>query len=136
MPLDRRLPSFSTPAALARLPITYASHTAASHIHLMSLTYAPPGIRTALGRCEVIIHVRRNFFVFLVKQLSISILVVVVGLCALFLHAADHTGDRVALILVSALIITTSFQTDIGLGPIQYLIWFDCERPRSTYAPP
>ena len=45
--------------------------------------------------------------------------------CALFLHAGDHTGDRTALILVAALIVTTSFQTDLNLGPIQYLIWFD-----------
>lgn len=86
-------------------------------------------------RCAVLIHVRRNVFVFFMKQLSISILVVVVGLCALFLHAADHTGDRVALILVSALIITTSFQTDIGLGPIQYLIWFDCACARAKRFP-
>lgn len=77
------------------------------------------------SKCEIRIHVRRNALVFIIKQLSISMLVVVVGLCALFLHAADHTGDRVALLLVSALIVTTSFQTDIGLGAIQYLIWFD-----------
>ena len=81
-----------------------------------------------VSKCELLIHVKRNAMVFVVKQIAISILVVLCGLCALFLHAGDHTGDRVALILVSALICTTSFQTDLGLGPIPYLLWFDVRR--------
>lgn len=52
-------------------------------------------------------------------------MVVYAGLCAPFLDVADHTGDRVALILVSALIVVVSFQTDFGLGKISYLMWFD-----------
>jgi len=37
----------------------------------------------------------------------------------------EEVGDRAAVVLVSALIVITSFQTDLGLGPIQYLLWFD-----------
>ena len=76
-------------------------------------------------KCEVLFLVKRNGFVFIVKQLAISVLVVFSGLLALYLHVGDHTGDRTALILVAALICTTSFQTDLKLGPVQYLIWFD-----------
>jgi len=47
------------------------------------------------------------------------------GLCALYLHVGDHTGDRAALIIVSALIVSSSFAAELNLGPVQYLIWFD-----------
>lgn len=75
--------------------------------------------------CVVRIEVRRNSVVFAIKQLAVTVIVVVCGLCALFLHAADHTGDRTALVLLAALICATSFQTDLGLGSIHYILWFD-----------
>lgn len=80
---------------------------------------------TDVTKCQVTLVLKRNGIVFLIKQLLVSVFVVFIGLLALFLHVGDHTGDRTALILVSALIVTTSFQADLGLGPIQYLIWFD-----------
>ena len=88
------------------------------------------------SKCEVKFIVRRQPLVFIVKQLAISVLVVFSGLCALFLHVGDHTGDRTALILVSALIVSGSFQAELNLGPIQYLVWFDCSRvwTRSQHA--
>ncbi|KAL1498796.1 hypothetical protein AB1Y20_014103 [Prymnesium parvum] len=78
-----------------------------------------------LSQCELRMTVKRNSIVFLIKQVVTSILVVYAGLCAPFLDAEDHTGDRVALILVSALIVVVSFQADFGLGKISYLMWFD-----------
>ncbi|KAL3894370.1 MAG: hypothetical protein SGPRY_013829, partial [Prymnesium sp.] len=102
------------------------------------------------SQCELRMGVKRNSIVFLIKQVAplspdrfecgdlippcllpaccsvvTSIMVVYAGLCAPFLDVADHTGDRVALILVSALIVVVSFQTDFGLGKISYLMWFD-----------
>ena len=41
------------------------------------------------------------------------------------MSAKDHTGDRAALVLVSALILMVNFQTDLGLGRITYLVWWD-----------
>ena len=35
------------------------------------------------------------------------------------------TGDRVALILASMLILMINFQTDLNLGKLTYLTWWD-----------
>lgn len=78
-----------------------------------------------LSQCQLRMTVKRNSIVFLIKQVVTSVMIVYAGLCAPFLDATDHTGDRVALILVSALIVVVSFQADFGLGKISYLIWFD-----------
>ena len=55
---------------------------------------------------------------------AVGVITVYSGLCSLYLHPAEHMGDRTALILVAALIITTSFQSDLGLGKLHYLIWW------------
>jgi hypothetical protein len=77
------------------------------------------------SRCEVIIEARRNAMIFILKQILPSVIVVYAGLCALYISAADHTGDRVALILVSVLILMVNFQTDLNLGKLTYLTWWD-----------
>jgi len=46
-------------------------------------------------------------------------------LFGLLLHPGDHSGDRVAGVMVSALIVVTTYQMDLGLGRLTYLIWFD-----------
>lgn len=76
-------------------------------------------------QCEVRMHLTRSYFVFLIKTIVVSILVVYSGLAGVILDGRDHTGDRTAIILVAALIVTTSFQTDLGLGTLHYLIWWD-----------
>jgi len=79
-----------------------------------------------VSKCEVVIKVSRNPFVFLIKQLLMTMIAVWCGLCALYLHVGEHTGDRAALIIVSALICSNAFTTDLdSLPTIQYLIWFD-----------
>ena len=77
-----------------------------------------------VGTCKVEVRARRNSLIFILKQIVPSIIVVYAGLCALFLTASDHTGDRVALILVSILILMVNFQTGeccalASLQPIQ-----------------
>jgi hypothetical protein len=75
--------------------------------------------------CEIRIRLMRRAFVFVVKQMSISVIVAYGGMLSLYMHPAEHTGDRGALVLVAALIIITAMQTDKGLGTLTYLIWFD-----------
>jgi len=78
-----------------------------------------------LSQCTIRLEVQRNSMIFVIKQILTSVLVVYSGLCALFMSAKDHTGDRAALVLVSALILMVNFQTDLGLGRITYLVWWD-----------
>jgi len=84
---------------------------------------ASPGASAA--ECAISIRISRKPEMFIVKQVIIAILVVLSGLSAPFLHVADHTGDRCALILASALIIALTFQTKLGLGPLAYITWWD-----------
>ena len=74
-------------------------------------------------QCELRIKVVRRAFVFMVKQLFISIVVAYGGILSLYMHPAEHTGDRGALVVVSALIIITAMQTDKGLGTLTCLSW-------------
>lgn len=75
--------------------------------------------------CEVAFYVVRNYKIFLVKQVIMSVIVVYLGLASLYMNAADHTGDRAALIGVSALIVMFNFQTDLVIGTVTYLVWWD-----------
>ena len=75
--------------------------------------------------CVIRFRVRRNPVIFWLKQILPSIFVTMSGLCALLLDAVDHTGDRTATILVAALILVVNFQTDLGLGSITYITWWD-----------
>jgi len=77
------------------------------------------------AECEFSMEVSRNYFTRLLKSVVITALITFVGLLSLFLHLADHTGDRCAGLLVAILILITMFQTDVGLGTITYLIWED-----------
>lgn len=54
-----------------------------------------------------------------------SIIVVYVGLASMYMDAADHTGDRAALIGVSALITIVNFQNPLVIGSVPYLVWWD-----------
>jgi hypothetical protein len=77
------------------------------------------------GACQVELTVRRNAMIFGVKQIFPTVSVVYACIAALYLSAEDHTGDRVAAVLVGALILVVNFQTDIGLGTVHYLVWWD-----------
>jgi len=81
--------------------------------------------RADVSTCEVTIPVQRNFGMFLVKQVIMSVIVVYVGLISLWMSAADHTGDRAGLIGVSALIVMLNFQTELEIGKVPYLVWWD-----------
>ncbi|KAL3915886.1 MAG: hypothetical protein SGPRY_007044, partial [Prymnesium sp.] len=54
-----------------------------------------------------------------------SVLIVCAGLSAPFLDASLHSGDRVALILSSVLVLQVTLQADLNLGKLSYLLWFD-----------
>jgi hypothetical protein len=54
-----------------------------------------------------------------------QILIVYVGLSSVFLNAADHSGDRAALLSVSILICMINLERDTGLGQLMYTTWFD-----------
>jgi len=75
--------------------------------------------------CELKLYVQRNYQIFLVKQVTMSIIIVYLGLIAMYMGAADHTGDRAALIGVSALIVMFNFQTQLVIGTVTYLVWWD-----------
>jgi hypothetical protein len=81
-----------------------------------------------IDQCHVVLRVRRNAAVYFVKSLVMTCIAVLLGLMSLYLHADGHTGDRAAMILVSALIVTEAFTKDLGLGKLQYLIWVDVRR--------
>jgi len=78
-----------------------------------------------VGACEVVLTVRRNMQIFLIKQIMPTVVVVYASLMSLYLTANDHTGDRTGMILVGALILIVNFQFDQGLGNITYLVWWD-----------
>ena len=78
-----------------------------------------------LSSCRVNIRARRNYLIFVIKQVIPSVIVVYSGLCSLFLSADDHTGDRAGTILAAALILMFNFQQDLKLGSVSYLIWWD-----------
>ena len=73
--------------------------------------------------CRLEITIRRSATVYVVKQLAITIVFVVCGLLALLMAPAELTGDRVATILFSALLVSTNMQADKGLGSLQYIMW-------------
>jgi len=76
-------------------------------------------------KCELPVRVVRTYTVQLVKSLALSMMTVLACLLANFMHPADHSGDRTAIVLVAALILTANVQADQGLGKINYLIWLD-----------
>jgi len=78
-----------------------------------------------VGSCSLLIPIVRNWENFFIKQITVSVIVVYSGYLALFLHPAEHTGDRVANLMVAFLIIVVNFQTDIGIGKQPYLLWWD-----------
>lgn len=92
-----------------------------------SITARNPMVGDAadLRECVIELTATRNYAIFVAKQIITSVLVVYGGLCALFLSSDVHTGDRAGLILVAALILMVSFQTDLGLGAVTYLTWWD-----------
>jgi len=80
---------------------------------------------TQLDHLEVRMLLKRNANVYLVKSLSMGLLVSFSGLLALWLLPTEQTGDRVAGLVVALLIIMTNLQTDLKLGDLTYLIWVD-----------
>ena len=96
------------------------------------------------AECHVTIKLTRVSHMFVLKQVLISILVVVSGLSAPFLHVADHTGDRCALMCpvmelepfshprqaehrTIELLLTHSFGRRIGTA------WRPCSSSRSRF---
>jgi len=76
--------------------------------------------------CELSVLVKRNYLVFLVKNLLISMVVVFGSLVtALFMHPEDLVGDRFAVLFIGFLILVTNMQTDLGLGAVTQLLWID-----------
>ena len=76
-------------------------------------------------RCELVVHLERNARVHVFKSIILSLLTVIGCLLANYMHPADHTGDRAAIVLVAGLILTANIQADLKLGRINYLIWQD-----------
>jgi len=76
--------------------------------------------------CVISIYIRRNYVVFLVKYLMITILVVMGAiLTAQSLYAEDLTGDRCAILYIAFLILVTNMQSDLELGHLTSMIWID-----------
>jgi hypothetical protein len=76
--------------------------------------------------CVISIYIRRNYVVYLVKYLMITILVVMGAiLTAQSLYAEDLTGDRCAILYIAFLILVTNMQSDLELGHLTSMIWIE-----------
>ena len=80
---------------------------------------------SSVSVCTLRVRVRRNWIIFTIKQTFLIILVVYGGLLAMLLTPGEQTGDKTALIMLSVVVVILSLQLDLGLGRLQYLIWFD-----------
>ena len=79
-----------------------------------------------LDHCRVSIRVRRNTLVFVVKSMSMTILVVWGGLLALWLSPHSFLGERTEWLLLALLLVMTNIMgSDLGIGKLNYLIWVD-----------
>ena len=77
-------------------------------------------------KCELRVIIKRNYIVFLVKNMVLTILVVAGSLItALWMHPEELVGDRFAVLFIGFLILVTNMQTDLGLGAVNYLLWID-----------
>lgn len=83
------------------------------------------GVTEISSQCEVRVFLYRQSMVQVVKSLVLSLVTVTACLLSSYMHPADHTGDRASIVLVAGLILTANIQADLGLGPINYLIWQD-----------
>ena len=54
--------------------------------------------------CELAFHVRRDASIVFLRVILPTVLIVYLGMMTVFLSAADHSGDRAALLGVSILI--------------------------------
>ena len=89
------------------------------------LSYADGTEYLDTSTCDIHIRVKRDTSIMYLKMLIPTILIVYIGLSSVLLSAADHAGDRAAIIGVSILIAMTNLQADQGLGKLAYSTWFD-----------
>ena len=85
----------------------------------------PDGSGKDRTKCQISFNVRRESFIVFIKVILPTVLVVYLGLLSVFLSAADHSGDRAALLGVSILICVINLERDTGLGKLMYSTWFD-----------
>ena len=79
-----------------------------------SLTFTP---HEGGSICQMHMKIRRNMTVYLVKNLMLTVLLVLGSLLTtLFLHPEDMVGDRTNVLFIAFLILITNMQTDLGLG--------------------
>ena len=90
-----------------------------------NVTSASGTLEPLTMKCDIRMTAQRNYIIFTIKQLFPSIIVVYTGLLSMYLSASDHTGDRIAAVMVSILILMVNFQSDLGIGKITYLVWWD-----------
>ena len=78
-----------------------------------------------VSSCVLEVKINRQAKVFIVKSLSIGLLLCLGGMLAMYMHPAQHTGDRCAQILVAGLTVMFNLKEDLGLGKVNYLLWID-----------
>ena len=84
--------------------------------------------RDGRTRCDMTIHLKRNPFVYLIKQASLDILIVITGLGAMNLNPAlpPFFGARTSILMTSMLMtINKSVRKDLGFGRLGYMIVLD-----------
>lgn len=135
--LAARVPSanlFSCPELLKEMQLEYADDwksmlypnsgewVLADGSDAISVDHPPDG---GVSSCVLEVKVNRLAKVFIIKSLSIGLLICLGGMLAMYMHPAQHTGDRCAQILVAGLIVMTNLKDDLGLGKLNYLLWID-----------
>ena len=78
-----------------------------------------------VSSCVLEVKIIRQAKVFIVKSLSIGLLLCLGGMLSMYMHPAQHTGDRCAQILVAGLTVMFNLKEDLGLGKVNYLLWID-----------
>ena len=75
----------------------------------------------------ITLHANRNPNVFIFRALATTIIVVFGSMVtALLMHPEEHSGDRAAVLYIAFLIsLTNMATTELGLGKISELMWFD-----------
>jgi len=84
-----------------------------------------PVLGAVLHQCDLVFEVTRDDSIVFAKVLIPTIIIVYIGMSSVFLSAADHSGDRAALLGVSILISMINLERDLGLGMLTYAMWFD-----------
>ena len=95
---------------------------------LLAYDQYPPDSPLQGVNCLFEVHLQRNPLVYIVKSMTLDILIVVAGIAAILINPSvpPQMGARLGLMMTSMLMtINKSARRDLGLGPIGYMMLLD-----------